>query len=87
MTTVYATGLQAISLQYFGPTERRQARVFAFCQASSKWYNWDHGKSVKQNYTDMCADFLVVRGWDNFPGRYVGGATTNGHWVFVYVEP
>lgn len=79
--TVTATGHQAISTKYLGPTDHRCSRVTAKANAGRVSVPWDHDLDVNGNHEAACAALVAKLGW---PGDWRGGGTADGY-VFVCI--
>lgn len=73
--------MQAIEVQYKGPTEHKGARLIvrAGCNGRSKTYNAD-----ELTVAEAVAAYVLFRDWQSLPGDWVGGETRTGT-VFVRV--
>ena len=66
---------QAITTEYFGPTDRRGARVIARAQCGKVVVCWDHALSVDDNHATAAMALVERMDWD---GVWIGGALPSG---------
>jgi hypothetical protein len=81
-------GRQAITTVFLGPTDHRDPRVKATCQAGSITVNWDDSLDMIENHAVAAAMVAVSLEWatvENFARRYAMGAPTSGGYVFVEI--
>ena len=72
---------QAITTRWHGPTNTRDTRVKATCQAGSITLAWDHNLSIEKNHTYAAEALLRKIGWTD--ATYHGGVLPNGDYAFV----
>jgi hypothetical protein len=73
---------QAISTEYFGPTNTRGSRIVARADAGSISVPYEHGLGLFENHQAAARAFAKKFNWK---GRLVGGGTKKGY-CFVFVE-
>jgi len=71
---------QAITTRWHGPTNTRDTRVKATCQAGSITLAWDHNLGIAENHI-LAAEALLRR--LQWTGTYHGGVLPNGDYAFV----
>lgn len=84
--------MQAIVTKYLSPTNFREARIKATCDAMSITLSWDHASSAEQN-ADATALALVYKlGWNAVDrahirqnaAMYRGGLPGGSGYVYVF---
>jgi hypothetical protein len=71
---------QAITTRWHGPTNTRDTRVRATCQAGSLTLPWDSNLSIAENHILAARALLTRLDWT---GTYYGGVLPNGDYAFV----
>ncbi len=66
---------QAIVTKYLGPTNHRNARVKASCQAASVVISWDDALDIDENHTAAAKALATKLKWI---GHWCGGGLPGG---------
>jgi hypothetical protein len=74
---------QAITTTFSGPTNFRDSRVIATCEAKRISVPWSHTLDSQKNHAAAALELMRVLGWDERNKLAMGG-TKNGY-VFVQV--
>lgn len=72
--------MQAIQTKYLGPTNTRDSRIKASCQAGSLTMSYDHRLNLEENHREAARQLILRRGWY---GRWAGGVLPAGDYAFV----
>lgn len=75
--------MQAIRTTFYGPNNRRGARVGASCEAGKLTVGYDHGLSMADNHMAACLALMAKFNWRHSPmvgGDYKGDT----YWVFMH---
>lgn len=79
---------QAIITKYFPPTNNKEGRVRARCDAKTIHVPWDDALSIPLNHERAALALANVMGWivpDEY-GPVLRGGSLGGQFVFVLVE-
>lgn len=88
LANMSAQGRQSITTVFLGPTDHRDPRVKATCEAGSVTVDWDDSLDMRENHAVAAAMLAVALEWatpENFPARYAMGAVKGGGYVFVEI--
>jgi hypothetical protein len=72
---------QAIITKWLGPTDHKDARIRATCQAGSVTRDWDSNHDITANHRAAARKLLGKLGWTD--ATYHGGVLPNGDYAFV----
>jgi len=76
--------MQAIRTRYIGPTNTRDSRIQAKCEAKTIYMSYDHALNIDENHMVACRKLADSLGWGNGPYNTMhGGSFGNDiYWVF-----
>lgn len=79
--------IQAIETKYLGPTNEKQGRIKAHCDAGSKTTIWNHSLDQYQNHYYAAKALATKLGWEGH-GQLHGGSLpgANKGYAFVFVK-
>ena len=72
--------MQAIQTKYLSPTNVRESRVKATCEAKSITVSWDHRLNPEDNHRAAAIDLILQLGWH---GHWVQGELPGSGYAFV----
>ena len=73
--------MQAIEMQYQGPTETKGSRIVTKSQAKRLTVAWDHSKGIEGNMEAAALAHACAMGWAGL--WVIGGGTKPGSYVAV----
>ena len=68
---------QAIETRYYGPTNHRDARVRAKCDAKTIWVDWDYALESSDNHIAAATELAKQLNW---PAILKSGSVGNGYY-------
>lgn len=77
---------QAIVCTYFGPTNKRPARVRACADAGKVFVHWNSSLSTEENYFLAAMHLMRKFHWDRYCKLIAGSMPESSGLVFVQVE-
>lgn len=80
--------MQAIQTRFLGPTNHRDARVVAQCQAGRIVVAWDSSTGVEENHALAARALAIKLGWTRkyYGAMYGGGLPNETGYAFVFVN-
>lgn len=76
---------QAIETRYLAQTNKRNARVAAWCAAGRVILPWDSRLTLAENSIRAAGQLIRQLHWDDMPWQ--GGGLKNGGYAFTSVDP